>query len=136
MTLFCHPHTTQGCIVYHLPVYSTHIYHMDSFKNLSLFMFMSIICTTVEPIICTHIWHVIRGRTDKKLTSTLVIRTFLSFELADIFYKYGSLLLLKTDKKTGNFHPQCQRRSKHNPLDPERHHYAVSPPERLDFLVL
>ena len=26
-----------------------------------------------------------RGRTDKKLTSTLVIRNFLSFELADIF---------------------------------------------------
>ena len=28
---------------------------------------------------------VVRGITDKKLTSTLVIRTFLSFELADIF---------------------------------------------------
>ena len=40
-----------------------------------------------------------RGRTDKKLTSTLVIRKNLSFELADIFLKYGSLLLLKTDKK-------------------------------------
>ena len=41
----------------------------------------------------------IRGRTDKKLTRTLVIRTFLNFKLADIFLKYGSLLLLKTDKK-------------------------------------
>ena len=28
-----------------------------------------------------------RGRTDKKLTSTLVIQTFLSFELADFFFK-------------------------------------------------
>ena len=78
----------------------------------------------------------IRGRTDKKLTSTLVIQTFLSFKLADIFEKYGSLLLLKTDKKTGDFHPHRQRRRKHNPLDPVRHHYAISPPERLDFLVL
>ena len=36
-----------------------------------------------------------RGRTDKKLTSTLVIRTFLSFELPDIFKKYGSRLFFK-----------------------------------------
>ena len=41
-----------------------------------------------------------RGRTDKKLTSTLVIRTFLSFELADIFLKYGSRLFFKKSKKT------------------------------------
>ena len=40
-----------------------------------------------------------RGRTDTKLTSTLVIRTFLSFELADIFKKYGSRLFLKKAKK-------------------------------------
>ena len=37
----------------------------------------------------------IRGRTDKKLTSTLVIRTFLSFELPNIFLKYGSRLFFK-----------------------------------------
>ena len=42
----------------------------------------------------------IRGRTDKKWTSTLVIRTFLSFELADIFKEYGSLLIFKEAKKT------------------------------------
>ena len=41
-----------------------------------------------------------RGKTDKKLTSTLVIRTFLSFELTDIFKKYGSLLFFKKAKKT------------------------------------
>ena len=38
---------------------------------------------------------VIRGRTDKKLTSTLVIQNFFSFELADIFLKYGSSLFFK-----------------------------------------
>ena len=32
-----------------------------------------------------RVYGIIRGRTDKKLTSTLVIWTFLSFELADIF---------------------------------------------------
>ena len=31
----------------------------------------------------------VRGRTDKKLTSMLVIRTFLSSELADIFKSMG-----------------------------------------------
>ena len=41
-----------------------------------------------------------RGWTDKKLTSTLVIRPFLSFELADIFLKYGSRLFFKKAKKT------------------------------------
>ena len=40
-----------------------------------------------------------RGRTDKKSTSTLVIRTFLSFELANIFLKYGSHLFFKKAKK-------------------------------------
>ena len=40
-----------------------------------------------------------RGRTGKKLTSTLVIQTFLSFDLADIFKKYGSLLIFKKAKK-------------------------------------
>ena len=38
--------------------------------------------------------------TDKKLTSTLVIQNFLSFELADIFLKYGSRLFFKKAKKT------------------------------------
>ena len=33
--------------------------------------------------------HKDRGQTDKKLTSTLVIWTFLSFELADIFKSMG-----------------------------------------------
>ena len=42
--------------------------------------------------------HLIRGRTDKKLISTLVIRTFLSFELPVIFFKYGSLLFFKKAK--------------------------------------
>ena len=32
-----------------------------------------------------NIDYIIRGQTDKKLTSMLVIRNFLSFELADIF---------------------------------------------------
>ena len=41
-----------------------------------------------------------RGQTDKKLTSTLVIPTFLSCELADIFLKYASLLFFKKLKKT------------------------------------
>ena len=78
----------------------------------------------------------IRGRTDKKLTSTLVIRTLLCFELADIFKKYGSRLFFKKARKNSNFHPHRQRRRKHDPLDPARHDYAVSPPERLHFLGL
>ena len=77
-----------------------------------------------------------RGQTDKKLTNTLVILNFLSFELANMFFKYGSILLLKTDKKTGDFHPHCQRQRKDDPLDPARHHYAVSTPETLHFLGL
>ena len=40
-----------------------------------------------------------RGRTDKKLTSMLVIRNFLSFELADIFLKYGCRLFFKKAKQ-------------------------------------
>ena len=36
-----------------------------------------------------------RGQTDKKITSMLVIPTFLSFELADVFFKYGSRLFFK-----------------------------------------
>ena len=78
----------------------------------------------------------IRGRTDKKLTSTLVIRTFLSFELADIFLKYWGRLFFKKSKKNSDFQPHCQRRQKSDPLDPERHEYDVSPPERLHFLGL
>ena len=42
---------------------------------------------------------VTRGRTDKKLTSTLVIRTFLSFELADIFKSMGLVYFSKRQKK-------------------------------------
>ena len=45
-------------------------------------------------------WDRDRGRTDKKLTNTLVIWTFLSFELADIFLNYGSRLFFKKAKKT------------------------------------
>ena len=40
------------------------------------------------------------GRTDENTTSTLVIRTCLSFELAIIFIKYGSRLFFKKSKKT------------------------------------
>ena len=78
----------------------------------------------------------IRGQTDKKLTSTLVIQTFLSFELADIFLKYGSCLFFKKAKKKSNFHPHRQRRRKKDPLDPARHHYAVYPPKRLNYMGL
>ena len=81
-------------------------------------------------------WVLYREQTDKKLTSRLVIRTFLSFELADIFLKYGSHLFFKKEKKNSNFHPHRQRRHTHGPLDPERHDYAVSPPERMHFLGL
>ena len=77
-----------------------------------------------------------RGRTDKKLTITLVIQTFLSFELADIFFKYGSRLLKKKAKKNSNFHLHRQRRRKHDPLDPARQDDAVSPHERLNFMGL
>ena len=79
---------------------------------------------------------VIRGRTDKKLTSTLVIRTFLSLGLADIFFEYGSRLFFKKAKKNSNFHPHRQRQRKHDHLDPARHDYAVSLPERLHFMGL
>ena len=42
-----------------------------------------------------------RGQTDKKLTSTLVIWTFSSFELANILKKYGiHLFFKKALKKT------------------------------------
>ena len=41
-----------------------------------------------------------RGRTDKTLTSTLVIRTFLSFELPDIFKSMGVVYFSKKLKKT------------------------------------
>ena len=74
-----------------------------------------------------------RGLTDKKCTSTLLIRTFLSFELADIFLKYGSLLFLKNIKNSYNHHHR-QRRCKHDSIDPAQHHYAVSPPERVHFM--
>ena len=40
------------------------------------------------------------GQTDKKLTNTLVIRTFLSFELADIFLSMGVVYFSKKLKKT------------------------------------
>ena len=80
--------------------------------------------------------HVVRGRTDKVLTSTLVIWTVLSFELADILKSMGVCYYWKQVKKTGNFHPHRQLRRKHDPLDPARHHYAVYPPERLHFLGL
>ena len=66
----------------------------------------------------------------------LVIQTFLSFELADIFLKYGSCLFFKKAKKNSDFRPHRQRRHKYDPLDPARHHCAVSPPERLHFLGL
>ena len=77
-----------------------------------------------------------RGRTHKKLNSTLVIRTFLSFELADIFKSMGVFYYIKQIKKTGDFYPHRQRQCKHDPLDPARHHYAVSLPERPHFLGL
>ena len=80
-------------------------------------------------------WCNIQGRTDKKLTTALVIRIFLSFELADIFLKYGSLFFQKSFKKF-DFHPHRQQQRRHNPLDPAWHHYAVSPPERLHFIGL
>ena len=57
--LCCRPHTTQGFIAYHSPFYFPCIYHMNSVQNLSPFMFLIIIFTTVEPILCTHIWQVI-----------------------------------------------------------------------------
>ena len=41
-----------------------------------------------------------RGRTDKKLTSTLVIWYFLSFELPDIFKSMGVVYFSKKLKKT------------------------------------
>ena len=73
-----------------------------------------------------------KGQTDKKI----IIQTFLSFELADIFLKYGSRLFFKKAKKNSDFHPHHQRRRKHDPLDPARQDYAVSPPDRLHFLGL
>ena len=67
--------------------------------------------------VCDESNNEIRGQTDKKLTSTLVIQTFLIFELADIFLKYGSRLFFKKAKKNSNFHPHRQRRRKQDPLD-------------------
>ena len=69
-----------------------------------------------------------RGQTDKTITSMLVIQTFLSFELAGIFLKYGSRLFFKKSKNS-YFHPHRQRRRKHDPLDPARQDHAASPPE-------
>ena len=66
----------------------------------------------------------------------LVIRTFLSFELANIFLKYRSRLFFKKGFKNSDFHPHRQRRRKHDPLDPARNDYSVSPPERMHFLGL
>ena len=48
----------------------------------------------------------------------------------------GVFYFSKKLKKNFDFHPHCQRRSKYDHLDPERHHYVVSPPQRLHFLVL
>ena len=81
-------------------------------------------------------WDCTRGQTDKKLTSTLVIRTFLIFELANIVLKYGSRLFFKKAKTNFDFHPHRHWRSKHDPLDPAFYHYVVSPPERPHFMVL
>ena len=75
------------------------------------------------------------GRTDKRLTSTLVIRIFLSFDLADIFLKYGSCLFFKKRKKLW-FPSSTPTTTQTRPLDPARHDYAVSPPKRLHFLGL
>ena len=66
----------------------------------------------------------------------MVIRKFLSFELANFFIKYGNRLFFEKGKKNSDFHPHRQRRWKHDPLDPARHDYVVSPPERLHFLGL
>ena len=38
--------------------------------------------------------------------------------------------------KKNDFHPHRRRQRKHDPLDPARHHFAVSPPKRLYFLGL
>ena len=48
----------------------------------------------------------------------------------------GVFYFSKNLKKNSDFHPHRQRRSKHDPLDPARHHYAVSPPESLHFMGL
>ena len=48
----------------------------------------------------------------------------------------GVVCFSKKLKKTSYFHPHCQRRRKHDPLDPAWQDYAVSPPERLNFLGL
>ena len=77
-----------------------------------------------------------RGRTDKKLTSTLVIQTFLSFDLPHIFLKCGSRLFFKKAKKNSGFHPHRRWWRKHDPLDPSWQDYAISPPDRLHFLGL
>ena len=83
---------------------------------------------------CLTRW--IRGRTGKIFTSTLVIQTFLSYKLANMFLNYGSCLFFKKAFKNSDFHPHCQRRHKNDPLDPAQQDYAVSPPERLHFLGL
>ena len=75
------------------------------------------------------------GWTDKKLTSMLVIRTFLSFGLVCIFFNMGVFYFSKK-LKNSDFHPHRQQQRKHDPLDPAQHHHAVSPPERLNFLGL
>ena len=42
---------------------------------------------------------VVRGRTDKKLSGMLVIRTFLSFDMAD-FFKVWELFIFQKSYKT------------------------------------
>ena len=78
----------------------------------------------------------IRGRTDKKLTSMLVIQTFFKFRSGRYFLKVWESFIFQKIFKNSDFHPHCQRRRKHDPLDPERHDYTVYPPERLHFLCL
>ena len=56
--------------------------------------------------------------------------------MADIFLKYGSRLFFKKALKKSDFRPHRQQRRKHDPLEPERQDYAISPPERLHFLGL
>ena len=99
-------------------------------------MFAYFISIYLTPHIFPYKWSTNRGRTDKKLTSTLVIWTFLSFELVDSFKSMGVICFSKKQKKNSNFHPHRQRQQKQGPLDPARHDYAVSTPERLHFLGL
>ena len=81
--------------VYHIFIIIHHSWICDIWEFLC-YLFQGIPISFCFIYVNIRLYYIFtRGRTGKKLTSTLVIRAFLSFELPGIFLKYGSCLFFK-----------------------------------------